>query len=93
MTKIVNLSTGATAEGNPGDELRTIAQTQGLGIPFGCENGLCGTCLVQIKSGMENLADKTEMEEFTLEARMANDDMRLCCQSKIVGDGTIELEQ
>lgn len=93
MGKITNAMTGQSADANAGDSFREVAQSQGLGVPFGCENGLCGTCLVTINSGMENLSEHTEQEEFTLEARSAEDDQRLICQCQITGDGDIEFEQ
>ncbi len=50
-----------------------------LDIPFGCESGFCGTCLVEVEDGAENLAEKTDAEkEFGLE-----ENQRLCCQMKI----------
>lgn len=58
-----------------------------LGIPFGCENGLCGTCYVEIVSGMENLSERTEAE-----AQMGIDEKhRLCCQCKIK-KGDVEIK-
>lgn len=91
MAKVTNQTMGVSAECESGAELKDVAQKGGLGIPFGCENGLCGTCLIQINSGMENLSEKTEQEEFTLDARMAEPNMRLACQCKVNGD--VEFEQ
>lgn len=88
---VTNAGTGQSATCNKGDAFRDVAQAQDLGIPFGCENGICSTCLIQINKGMENLNERTEQEEFTLDARGANDDMRLACQCKINGD--VEFEQ
>lgn len=90
MPKITNQSTGASVECNVGDSFREVAQSQGLGVPFGCENGICSTCLIHITSGMEHLNERTEQEEFTLEARGADDDMRLGCQCKVNGDIAFE---
>jgi ferredoxin len=60
-----------------GEPIREAAEQ--LGVPFGCRNGLCGSCLVEIDEGKENLSEKTEAEEdFGLE-----DHQRLCCQAKI----------
>ncbi len=57
-----------------------------LGIPFGCENGLCGTCYVEVVSGMENLSERTEAEQ-----QMGIDEKhRLCCQCRIK-KGEVEL--
>lgn len=94
MPKLTNKTTGASAECEAGTSFRVAAQTKGLDVPFGCENGICSTCLIHIKSGAENLSPKTEQEEFTLEARgVPKDDMttRLGCQCTIKGD--VEFEQ
>lgn len=94
MPKITNKSTGSTAECPAGSNFREVAQSQNLDVPFGCESGICSTCLIHIKSGAENLGPKTEQEEFTLEARgVAQEDMttRLGCQCTVNGD--VEFEQ
>jgi len=94
MPTVKNVSTGATAQCAAGASFKDVAQTQGLDVAFGCESGICSTCLIQIKSGAENLGPKTEQEEFTLEARGTDaGDMntRLGCQCKVNGD--VEFEQ
>ena len=54
-------------------------QCRELGIPFGCENGVCGTCQIEIESGEENLSDLNEQEKD-----MGLDKThRLACQCKI----------
>lgn len=91
MPKVTNATTGTSTDCNAGDDLREVAQNNGLGIPFGCQNGICSTCLIKIKSGGENLSERTEQEEFTLDARGAGDNERLACQCKVNGD--VEFEQ
>jgi len=91
MPTVKNASTGQSATCDAGAMLKDVAEQNGLGIPFGCENGICSTCLIQIKSGAEHLGERTEQEEFTLDARGAGEDMRLACQCQVNGD--IEFEQ
>jgi len=60
--------------------------------------GLCGTCKVLVKKGMENLGPKTFVERFNLNfhpmtmlARIGHEDeMRLACQTEVRGGCTIE---
>jgi len=91
MPKITNTTTGASAECEAGASFQEVAEKEGLDIPFGCHNGICSTCLIKIKSGGENLSERTEQEEFTLDARGAEDNVRLACQCKVNGD--VEFEQ
>ncbi len=89
MCTITNTGTGAKAQAPIGSSFRDVAQAQNLDVPFGCESGICSTCLIQIGKGAEHLGPKTEQEEFTLDARgLAPDDMttRLGCQCTVNGD-------
>jgi ferredoxin len=57
-----------------------------MGIEFGCENGICSTCLITVKEGMENLSERTQAEEdMGLE-----DNMRLACQCRLM-KGTVKI--
>ena len=33
------------------------------GVPFACTEGVCGTCVIEIKEGKENLSPPTQEEE------------------------------
>ncbi len=92
MPTVKNITTGQSAQCNEGDKFQDVSDTNGLGIPFGCASGMCGTCLVQIKSGQDKLTPVTEVEEFTLESHpFADENSRLACQCQINGD--VEFEQ
>lgn len=58
-----------------------------MGIPFGCEEGVCGTCIVEVEEGMENLSPYTEEEEDFLGDQ---DCERLACQCRI-NQGTVKV--
>ncbi|MEO0488816.1 MAG: 2Fe-2S iron-sulfur cluster-binding protein [Cyanobacteria bacterium P01_A01_bin.123] len=45
--------------------------------------GQCGTCVVEIESGMENLSPKTNVEQSKLRKRPEN--CRLACQTLVNG--------
>jgi ferredoxin len=57
------------------------------GVPFACTEGVCGTCVIEVKEGMENLSSFTQEEEDFL-GDMASE--RLACQCKLKG-GTVTI--
>lgn len=50
------------------------------GVPFACEEGVCGTCIIEIEEGMENLSPFTE-EEADFLGELESE--RLACQCRI----------
>ncbi|MBI2125180.1 (2Fe-2S)-binding protein [Candidatus Woesearchaeota archaeon] len=50
-----------------------------LGVLFGCREGLCGTCMIDILEGEDNLSELTE-EEVAMDRDREH---RLACQTKI----------
>ncbi len=88
-----------------GTNLRQAAREAGIDVYKGLEKylncrgfGLCGTCKVLVKKGMENLSAKSLMEKFNmnchpltmLAALGHEDELRLACQVQVNGDCTIE---
>jgi ferredoxin len=55
-----------------------------LGVPFACRAGICATCVITVKEGLENLEPKTQEEE---DMGLA-DDQRLGCQA-VIKSGTV----
>ena len=69
------------------DGSRVYETCEELGMPFGCTDGLCGTCTCTVVSGMENLKPRNEKEEdMGMEGNQ-----RLACQCHIIS-GTVEFE-
>ncbi len=62
------------------------AACEKLGVPFGCYEGKCGSCEVEVAEGEENLSEKTEEEE----CMPLPSGHRLACQCKIK-QGTVIL--
>jgi ferredoxin len=101
MPKVVFVNEKKEIEVPEGANLRqeaTKAEIQvyrGLDKYLNCRgNGLCGTCRVLVKKGMENLSRKGWLERFKLATMLSaighEDEMRLSCQVRINGDCTIE---
>ena len=51
------------------------------GVPFACTEGICGTCVIEIESGMEHLSPQTQEERDFLGEQ---DRERLACQCKLL---------
>jgi ferredoxin len=77
MSKIINLKTGKSEELKDGEKIREVIER--LGVPFGCEDGICGTCMIDIIEGEDNLSELTEQEKDL----MRDKKHRLACQCKI----------
>ncbi len=91
MNKITFKDDDLTVEAEEGANLQDVAQTEAASIPFGCEQGICGTCLVTIVEGEENLSDIESVEQETLDAMGSEDHQRLACQCSVEGgDVTVE---
>ncbi len=50
-----------------------------LGVPFGCSAGVCGTCMIDVLEGANNLGELTKEEEDMHRDR----EHRLACQCTI----------
>lgn len=58
------------------------------GVPFACTEGVCGTCVIEIKEGHENLSEPTQEELDFLGDGTCHE--RLACQCKIK-KGTVKI--
>ncbi len=75
-------------DGSPLTALEDMGVTE---IPFGCRSAACGTCLIQVITGGENLSPRTEEEvELLNDFDLNKPNYRLACQCKIIGDICIE---
>lgn len=91
MPKVKFANTGAEAEAEQGEALKNVTKDHGWPIAYGCEDGMCGTCICNVGKGKENLSPMEEREKQTLEMMTMNDgEHRLACQCKVNGDVTIK---
>ncbi len=70
----------------PGSTIQDVVEASGSALPFGCRDGECGTCVVEIEQGMEFLTDKTDKEVKVLKevcSGTCTPNSRLACQMKI----------
>jgi len=91
MPKVTFMPAGASFEVAPGTTILVAAIQNGLRLRHDCTEAICGTDRVKILSGKEQLSEKNENEELTLEMMNAGPDDRLACVARIVGDVTVEV--
>lgn len=76
---------GITLTVPAGTRLIEISEQVGAGITYGCREGECGSCMMRIVSGMENMSERSVLEERILQENMAGRDNRLACQAQVLG--------
>jgi len=64
------------------DESPIASSCEEAGVPFACTEGVCGTCVIEVTEGMENLSAFTQEEMDFLGEQNRE---RLACQCKIKG--------
>ncbi|MEK6873040.1 MAG: 2Fe-2S iron-sulfur cluster-binding protein [Nanoarchaeota archaeon] len=79
MAKLFLINTEQEEEIPDGDEIKQVCD-KNFRIPFGCEDGICGTCRIKIAEGNENLTPKNQKEEDMFSGEP---NIRLACQCKI----------
>ncbi|NMG35414.1 2Fe-2S iron-sulfur cluster binding domain-containing protein [Azoarcus sp. TTM-91] len=68
-----------------GTRLIEVSEKVGAGITYGCREGECGTCMMKIVGGSENLANPSVLEDKVLKENFAGIGNRLACQAQVLG--------
>lgn len=63
------------------DDSPIAERCEEAGVPFACTEGVCGTCVIEIVSGMENMNEPTQEEKDFLGEDTCGE--RLACQCRI----------
>ena len=80
---------GLTVSVPAGTRLIEISEKVGAGITYGCREGECCTCTVKVVSGMENMSERSVLEDKVLQENMAGRNDRLACQAQVLGGDII----
>lgn len=80
-----NININIKVEVEDGTSLQDANKKCEASIPFGCVQGECGTCLIEVLEGMEYLNPMTEEESLTLSDKERKANYRLACQCNISG--------
>jgi ferredoxin len=91
MPKVTFMPVGQSFEVAAGTTILVSAIQNGLQLRHDCTEAICGTDRVKILSGKEQLSEKNENEELTLEMMNAGPDDRLACVARVVGDVTVQV--
>ena len=73
-----------------GTRVIEVSEKVGSGIIYGCRECDCGTCMMEIVEGYNNLSEPSVLEDKVLRENMAGRHQRLACQAQIVGDVTVK---
>ncbi len=77
MAKIISNKTGEEISVKDGESIKEVCEK--LEVPFNCNNGMCGTCMIDVVEGEDNLSELTESEKDLGRDKKH----RLACQCKI----------
>ena len=69
-----------------GTRVIEVSEKIGAGIIYGCREGDCGTCMMEVTEGWNSLTTPSVLEEKILKENMAARHNRLACQAQILGD-------
>ncbi|WP_159587752.1 flavin reductase family protein [Chelativorans xinjiangense] len=77
---------GQTIGIGAGETILQACRRQGIALPFGCREGLCGTCLVRKKGGTVLMHDRGGVTEGQKEGGFV-----LACVTRVASDTEIEI--
>jgi ferredoxin len=74
-----------------GTRIIEVSEKVGSAITYGCREGDCGTCLMKVTEGWNNISEPSVLEDKILRENMAGKHNRLACQAQVLG-GTISVK-
>jgi ferredoxin len=86
MPKLTFLKHDKTFDVEPGTRFLDFCEDHPGLHDFGCQAGSCGTCVLAIRAGAENVPPPTKDEMDTIEMCTDVEGARLGCQLLIQGD-------
>ncbi|NJM90749.1 MAG: (2Fe-2S)-binding protein [Myxococcales bacterium] len=88
--QVVVYINGKKALGVRGETLLDVADRAGGWLDSQCLAGACGTCVVRVVEGAENLLPAEGVEAILLEPEELRAQHRLGCQARLAGDVRVE---
>ena len=90
MPLITFSDTDTTLEVPSGAALLDACEESDAPVPFACTAGACGTCLIQLEAGADQVSPMDADEERTVRSSTELEGARLACQLTVLGDITIK---
>ena len=69
-----------------GSRVIEISEKVGASLIYDCREGDCGSCLMQVLEGWDNLSVPSVVEAKILKELAAGKHQRLACQAQVLGD-------
>ncbi|MEY3220014.1 MAG: hypothetical protein RIT27_1371 [Pseudomonadota bacterium] len=88
--KVTFSDIGLTVTVPVGTRMIEVSEKVGSGIVYGCRECDCGTCMMKVEEGWNNLSEPSVLEDKVLRDNMAGRHNRLACQAQILGDVTVK---
>ena len=87
MTHTVRLANGVELQARDDEPVLDAALRQGVALPYGCRNGVCGTCKAPVRSG-EVTYPEGQPRALGAEERAAG--LALLCQARAASDLVVD---
>ena len=87
--KVTVKNSGECFTVDTGENILLAARRQGITLPYGCDNGVCGACVYKIIAGS---VDYPDGQPFALLDEDIEAGKGLCCVGHPASDLEIELE-
>ena len=93
MPKVTITTDDLTIDVDENYPMIDMCEDHDTSILFGCRDGACGACMIRVKKGMKNLSEMEDDERDFLETMAADEDERLACQCRVLGDVVVEVSE
>lgn len=90
MATIIFADEGRSIEVPDGSRLQDAIDQAEADIPFGCREGDCATCIIEVLEGMDQLGPPNGNEAVTLMDDELERGLRLACQCR-VSSGSVKI--
>ncbi|GAB6040664.1 2Fe-2S iron-sulfur cluster-binding protein [Endothiovibrio diazotrophicus] len=88
--KVTFADIGVTVNAPVGIRVIELSEKVGSAIIYGCREGDCGTCLMEVVEGANNLTSPSVLEDKLLREASAGRNHRIACQAQVLGDCTVK---